>query len=254
MKPIIGITGNFIDNDIFFMNQGLGAKGQEWTVLSNDYVKAVVRAGGIPVIVPVETDREYLESIGDMIDGLILSGGEDVDPMLYGKIPDRRTGRISPKRDESELYLINYVFKNTNKPILAVCRGLQILNVYMKGTLILDVPDAGFNEHSIGINDRFNPVHNVILDENSLLYKLVGDKEIGVNSLHHQGINKLGNQLKVVGKSGDNLIEAVEYENIDERFIMGLQWHPEMISIRDSRQRHIFDYFINEAKKIKEQR
>lgn len=253
MKPIIGITGNFIDRDRFFVDAGIGTKGQEWSVLPNDYIKAVVRAGGVPLIIPVETDREILIEIGELIDGLILSGGEDVDPMIYGSIPDDKTGRISPDRDDYELFLTDYIYKKTKKPILAVCRGLQILNVYLGGKLILDIPRAGYNTHSISVNERYNPVHKVRIEEDSLLYNIINKSELGVNSHHHQGISQLGRDLRIIAKAEDGLIEAVEHKDIEDRFIMGLQWHPEMLCLSDEGQYKIFDYFINEARDIKKQ-
>lgn len=247
MKPIIGISGNFIDNYSVFVSEGVGAKGQEWTVLPIDYSKAIIRAGGIPIILPVDTDNDYIEDIGNLIDGLILSGGEDVDPFLYGDIPDENTGRISHERDENELKLIDYVYNETDKPILAICRGLQILNVYLQGTLIVDIPKEGFHTHSLSITDRHRPVHKITIEEDSLLCEILGNVRGNVNSLHHQGIRTLGKDLVPVARSEEGLIEAVEGKDMKNRFVLGLQWHPEMMSIKDEKQRRIFDYFIKNA-------
>lgn len=249
MKPLIGITSNFSSDYMTYVKQGMGAIGQEWSLIANDYSDAIIRSGGIPIVIPISEDETYIRDIADRIDGLLLSGGADMDPLLSYQRADAKTGRVSPKRDNQELLLLDYIYKNTNKPILGVCRGLQLINVYFKGNLILDLPSSGYLTHTIANNERYNPIHGVTITEGSLLREIIGNEKAYVNSLHHQAIGELGKGLRATAISEDNVIEAVESENVKERFILGTQWHPEMTSIKDKSHQRIFDYFITSAKR-----
>lgn len=247
-KPLIGITSNFSSDDITYVKQGLGAIGQRWSLIANDYSDAIIRSGGIPIVIPISNDEDYLKDIARQIDGLLLSGGADMDPFLSGQRADARTGRISPERDNQELFLLDYFYKNSNKPILGICRGLQLMNVYFKGNLILDLLSSGYLTHTIANNERYNPIHDVTISEDSLLREIIGSEKTYVNSLHHQAIGEIGQGLKVSAISEDNVIEAIESKNVKERFILATQWHPEMTSLKDNSHQRIFDYFINSAK------
>ena len=247
-KPLIGITSNFSSDYMTYVKQGMGAIGQEWSLIANDYSDAIIRSGGIPIVIPISEDETYIRDIADRINGLLLSGGADMDPLLSYQRADAKTGRVSPKRDNQELLLLDYIYKNTNKPILGVCRGLQLINVYFKGNLILDLPSAGYLAHSISNNERFNPIHDITIYEDTLLREIIGKEKTYVNTIHHQAIGELGEGLKVTAISEDNVIEAIETPNAKERFILATQWHPEMISIKDKDHKRIFDYFINSAK------
>lgn len=249
MKPLIGITSNFSSDYMTYVKQGLGAIGQEWSLIANDYSDAIIRSGGIPIVIPISEDETYIKDIAETIDGLLLSGGADMDPLLSGQRADSKTGRVSPQRDNQELMLLDYIYNKTNKPILGVCRGLQLLNVYFKGNLILDLPSAGYLTHSISNNERYNPIHYVTISEDSLLREIIGKEKTYVNTIHHQAIGELGEGLRISAISEDNVIEAIETVNVRERFILATQWHPEMISIKDKSHQKIFDYFINSAKK-----
>lgn len=248
MKPIIGVTSNYTDDDKTFMEKGLGARGQEWSAIANDYTDAIIKAGGIPIVIPITEDKKYLEQISNLIDGLLLTGGADIDPILYGERPDEKTGRIAPQRDSKEFILLDYFYNKTDKPILGICRGMQFLNVFFKGSLILDLPKANYPSHTLINNDRYNPSHEVKIEPDSVLEKIYGKDSIGVNSFHHQAVGNLGKKLKAVGKSEDGVIEAMEYENIDERFIMAVQWHPEMMAVKDEDHAKIFEYFVEMSK------
>lgn len=248
-KPLIGITSNFSSDDMTYVKQGLGAIGQKWSLVANDYSDAIIRSGGIPIMIPISEDEAYIKDIVETIDGLLLSGGADLDPFLSGQRADAKTGRVSPERDNQELQLLDYFYKSTNKPILGICRGLQLINVYFKGKLILDLPTAGYLSHAIANNERYNPIHDITISEDSLLREIIGNEKTYINSLHHQAVGEIGQGLRVVAISQDNVIEAVESENAKERFILGTQWHPEMTSINDESHQRIFDYFINSAQK-----
>lgn len=249
MKPLIGITSNFSSDDMTYVKQGLGAIGQQWSLIANDYSEAIIRSGGIPIVIPISEDETYIKDIAEKIDGLLLSGGADMDPLLFGQRADAKTGRVSPQRDNQELLLLDYIYKNTKKPILGICRGLQLINVYFKGNLILDLPSAGYLSHSISNNERYNPIHDVTIYEDTLLREIIGNEKTYVNTIHHQAIGELGEGLKVSAISEDNVIEAIESKNVKERFILATQWHPEMTSLKDNSHQRIFDYFINSAKK-----
>ncbi len=224
-------------------------EGQTWSALANDNSDAIIKAGGIPVIIPITNDQDYLKDLAEKLDGLYISGGNDIDPLLFNMRADKYTGNMSPERDQEELYLIDYFYKNTKKPILGICRGMQILNVYFKGDLILDIPNAGYPTHSINKMDRSYLVNKVEIEKDSLLYEILGKETSMVNSLHHQGVNKLGDRLRAVAKSEDGIIEAFEHQDIKDRFILGIQFHPEMTSIKDMDHQKIFDYFVEMAKK-----
>lgn len=248
MKPLIGITANFSSDDMNYVKQGLGAIGQEWSLVANDYAEAVIRSGGIPIVIPVLDDETYIKDIADKIDGLLLSGGADMDPLLSNQRADRKTGRVSPERDNQELSLLDYIYKNTKKPILGICRGMQLINVYFKGDLILDLPSAGYLDHTIINNERYNPIHDITIYEDSLLREIIGQEKTYVNTLHHQAIGNLGEGLEVSAISEDKVIEAIETEDARDRFLLAVQWHPEMTSLKDGDHKRIFDYFINSAK------
>ena len=249
MKPLIGITSNFSSDDMTYVRQGLGAIGQEWSLVANDYAEAVIRSGGIPIIIPISEDENYIKDIADKIDGLLLSGGADMDPLLSNQRADRRTGRVSPERDNQEFSLLDYIYKNSKKPILGICRGMQLINVYFKGDLILDLPSAGYLDHTITNNERYNPIHDITIYEDSLLREIIGEEKSYVNTLHHQAIDKLGEGLEVSALSEDKVIEAIESKDARDRFLLALQWHPEMTSLKDKTHQGIFDYFINSAKR-----
>lgn len=248
MKPLIGLTSNYVGDDKVFSKLGAGAKGQEWSAIANDYSDAIIKAGGIPVVIPISTDKEYIKEIANRLDGIIFTGGADIDPILAKQRPSSKVGNITPLRDEQELFLLDYFYKNTNKPIFGICRGIQLLAVYFGGKLIQDIPSEGYLDHSINCNYAWNVTHSVSIDKESVLYEILGKEEIFVNSYHHQAPKEINSEFKIVAKSEDNVIEAIENNNIKERFIMGIQWHPEMLHSKHSEQQDIMNYFVNTCK------
>lgn len=251
MKPIIGITSNFSNDDLYFVKQGLGAREQTWSMIANDYSEAIIDAGGIPVVIPISENKEYIEDFAKILDGLLLTGGADIGPNMANQRSSAKVGLISYERDMQEWDIIDYIYNKTNIPILGICRGMQYLNIYFGGNTILDLPSEGYLDHGILGNKKFVPAHEVNVKEDSLLCEMVNSDVLYVNSLHHQGVNKLGKDLNIAAISEDNVVEALEHINARERFIMGVQWHPEMLISKDSSHKEFFKKLISESSKNK---
>jgi putative glutamine amidotransferase len=189
------------------------------------YVKAVRRAGAIPVILPVidPDDRAELDLALDAVDAVIVTGGCDVEPERYGADAIPETGPVDPLRDATELALCRALVER-DQPTLCVCRGIQVLNVALGGTLAQHVP-----EHSR--DDRYNDtVHEVTLDPDSRIARVLGRTTLGVNTLHHQIVDRRGERARAVAWAHDGTIEAIEVEGAPN--VLGVQWHPEMLRHR----------------------
>ena len=193
--------------------------------VSRYYVAAVEAAGGIPLLLPA-VSVDAVPDVMDVIDGLIVTGGEDVQSHRYGEEPHAKAQPPDPKRDSFEIEAIRTADER-NLPTFCICRGIQVLNVARGGTLIQDVPDlvAGGPEH-MRLDSWNEEVHEVRLDSSSRLAALIGADHLPVNSLHHQAVDRLGEGLRAVGWAPEGFVEAVEAEDPD-RFLFGVQWHPE---------------------------
>lgn len=202
-----------------------GSHGLPYTMLGAQYMWAVERAGGVPLPLSPALGAESLRRLVGMIDGLVLSGGEDVHPARYGEEPHPALGSVSPERDAMETAALAGALER-DLPVLAICRGLQLLNVAWGGTLFQDLPAQrpGPLEH----RQRAEPErswHTVTVAPGSRLHTVAGAAELPVNSFHHQGIRRLAAGLREVAWSEDGLIEGVEAEG--EGWVVGVQWHPE---------------------------
>lgn len=190
----------------------------------------------------------FSDEIADSLDGLLLSGGDDVDPRFYGELP-RDVGPIEPMRDEAEIKLVRE-FRKRDKPVMGICRGAQVINVSMGGTLIQDIRTevSGAIKHWWSRRESevpyWCPTHRVRVDKGSMLFNILEEEVIWVNSFHHQAVKKLGSGLKAVAWSDDGIIEAIEAE---EGFLLGVQWHPE--GMEDRASRRIFRSFVEACKK-----
>lgn len=223
-KPLIGIScgmGQSIDS----MTMEQIPRQQQR--LNDSYVQAVIQAGGIPVILPACEDPDLMRAMADRVDGVILSGGDDLDPNIFGKRPTGRLGTVCPRRDTAELALAEYVLNHTSKPLLGICRGEQVLNVALGGSLHIDLPSLGTESHSLTMYPRNVVTHQIRVAEDSCLARILGSgSDHWVNSFHHQAVDAPGSGLAVTARSiPDNVIEAVELPG--ERFVIGVQWHPE---------------------------
>ncbi|MGH7583182.1 MAG: gamma-glutamyl-gamma-aminobutyrate hydrolase family protein [Gemmatimonadales bacterium] len=196
-----------------------------------NYVRAVLRAGGLPVIfVPEFTPEQTIELFGDC-DGLLLTGGEDVDPSHYGAARHPKLGTVDPRRDANELALVAEA-RARELPILAICRGIQILNVALGGTLFQDLPSqrAGSIEHN-SPSMRDVRTHPVAIVEQSRLAVILEGTAFDVNSFHHQAIDRPGEGLVVTATAPDGVIEGIESSDPHE-WVVAVQWHPEELALQ----------------------
>ena len=214
-KPIIGISASMIyeEKDELFL-------GDKYSCVAYSYVDAVYKSWGIPVTLPILKDVSAIREQVKLLDGLILSGGRDVDPHFYGEEPLEKLEAIFPERDVHEMALIRAAI-DLKKPILAICRGMQILNVTYGGTLYQDISYApGEHIKHCQVGSSYQATHSINIDKNSILFK-------------------------VVATAPDGIIEAVGAENEDGTFIIGVQFHPEMMFDKSIFARAIFKRFIN---------
>lgn len=208
------------------------------------YSNAIVAAGGLPVLIPQSYGADELDLLLDELDGLLIPGGGDIEPSRYaGQGHDKIYG-VDAMRDEIELFLAREAIAR-DKPILAICRGHQIMNVAQGGTLWEDVLDMmpGAERHAYFIGyDRHRISHDVRICENSRLADIFQSDQQSVNSLHHQGIKRLGASLTPVAYAPDGLIEGIEVQ--DHRFAVGVQWHPEELYGRQPGAEALFKAFV----------
>ena len=233
-KPVIGITGNY---------------GELTCKLAEGYYKSIVRAGGVPVIIPPLSDTDVIINTLEHLDGLVLSGGADYDPRYAGEKPWPSLGTINEERDLPEL-LITQLAYNRQIPILGICRGIQTLAMALGGHVRQDISDIQEHNHSQE-EDRNIPTHTVSIEKDSLLYSMYNGSPfstshsssftIAVNSFHHQAVDKPGPRFRIIARSDDNIIEAIE--STEYKSIMGVQWHPECLE----NGQPIFSWLVKEA-------
>ena len=225
MRPVIGLT---CGRRMITSSAGETRAHAVYTT----YTTMVHAAGGIPLIlVPVEA--EYIDRVLDGIDGLLLTGGGDVDPARYGGASHETVYDVDPARDEFELAVARRAAARA-MPTLAICRGMQVLNVAFGGTLIEDLAsEPGLEtEHRRHGHDVFHPQHHVRIEPASALARTAGSNEIEVNTIHHQALREVAPALTAVGWSPDGVIEAIEPTDARWRMI-GVQWHPEYLGVED---------------------
>ena len=227
MYPVIGIT--------MTTREGFTAR----------YVNSVAQNGGVPVIIPILDNTDIIDSALNKLDGIIFSGGADVNPHLYNEEPRYGLGEVTPERDEHEFKLLEKCLNDYQFPILGICRGVQVMNVYHGGSLYqcLEKERPGGLMHMLFNKYPFEyPTHRVSVSSDSKLYSLVEKDSLFVNSFHHQGVKQVGTGLKAVSQAQDGIVEALELD--DDRFMVGVQWHPEMMAQKCSNAKDIFTNFI----------
>ena len=213
MRPLVGVT------------IGSDPRGPGHFALRRDYLRAVEAAGGLPVVLAPGRPEDAADLL-ERVQALVLTGGDDVDPGLYGEEPHATVTQVAPERDAFELALCREALR-VDRPTLAICRGQQVLNVATGGTLIQDIPStvSGAADHDPE-RERWELTHEVRLLPGSRLRQVLGEDRVAVNSFHHQAVKDLGRGLRASAWSvEDGLVEGIEAEAC--RFVVGVQWHPE---------------------------
>ena len=239
MRPVIGLTTSLL------APEKPPHMGERFAVNAT-YCRAVAIAGGAPLLIPGIADEEAVASVLPLLDGLLLTGGVDVNPRAYDQQIRPACERIDDQRDVTELALVRLA-QRERLPILGICRGIQLLNVALGGTLFQDIPTErpGSVDHRASVPEASRTVHDLRLEAGSRLADLLGAANVGVNSLHHQAIDSLAPGLTATGWSEDRLIEAVEAA--DWPFLVAVQCHPEHLYEHDTRWLGMFRGFVGAA-------
>lgn len=231
-KPLIGLTPSVDDT-----NGDIKARP--------GYLSALKAVGAVPVVLPLKVSEEDLKQLSEALDGFLFTGGPDVHPFVFGEETQARCGNVSPERDEMELTLLPLVMEQ-KKPVLGICRGIQLLNIAMGGDIWQDISTQVHRDFPIAHSQPFvysSPSHTVRLTEGSRLARISGSCELKVNSMHHQAVRTTAPCLTAVGYSPDNLVEALEMS--DYPFFLGVQWHPEYLWERDDTAFRLFKGFVD---------
>lgn len=236
------------------MTRAADEHGRVRDSLSPDYATAIVHAGGIPILLPLSTvesaaDTTILRTLYKRLDGVLIPGGGDIDPAYYGEAITANVRGIIPSRDSIEVQLVRWAYED-NLPLLGICRGHQVMNVALGGSLHHDVKqmqgESAFIAHDgDSVNQRDQLLHTVHVDPASRLYQALGNESasIYVNSLHHQAVNRLSSELVATSYADDGIVEGIEAPKA--RFFMGVQWHPEVIASLVPQMAHLFHSFVN---------
>lgn len=235
-KVKIGISSAFV------YDANYSFPGYPRLMLNEDYSRSVQAAGGVPVVLPITADYEVAKVQVAMVDALLLSGGQDVNPQEFGQEPMTLVGENSVERDIYEKLLLKAALE-LDKPVMGICRGMQIMNVYFGGTLFQDnsLKEGAFIKH----DQRVNPAqatHKANIAEDSVLFKATGKTVFNINSFHHQSVDQVADGFKATAVAEDGIIEAMEA--IDGKRMFAVQWHPEMLSRENREAQEIFRYFI----------
>jgi putative glutamine amidotransferase len=247
MRPLIGVTPYFKDTPDRQNSCYAGFISPESSVTYVYYTRKVEEAGGVPVTIPYFNDGDALPKIlSDRLDGILFTGGEDIDPKYYDELPAGSEASVR-ERDAQEIKLFD-AFYSERKPIFAICRGVQLMNVFFHGSLIQDISSEGkgYLNHALqSEGGGFSVVHDVSVEKGTLLASLVGENA-KVNSMHHQATRKVGEGLIVTAVSEDGVIEGLEHP--DYPFMLGVQWHPERLN--EEPHLNLFRAFVESAKSI----
>lgn len=230
MRAVIGVIPLFDETkDSYWMLPG--------------YMKVIEQAGALPIMLPMTTDTAELDDAYKLCDGILFTGGHDVDPAVYNEAPKVTCGIACHERDVMEGYLLDKAIAD-DKPFLGICRGIQFINAHLGGTLYQDLPteyECTTEHHMSAPYDR--PAHKVTVLENTLLADIIGVGTHEVNSYHHQAVKDLADNLTQMAVSEDGLIEAISVDGI--RFGVGVQWHPEFSYLVNENSNKLVQAFIN---------
>jgi putative glutamine amidotransferase len=237
MQPIIGIT----------TYQDINPNGLPFVMIFQAYVDAIMQAGGVPVLIPSMLAKGGWEALYERLDGVLLAGGGDIALDHFEGDEHPRIDGVDPLRDSVELNLFRAAVED-GKPFFGICRGIQLVNVGLGGTLYTHIPDQHPNaiDHTYPGNMRTVLAHDVKMEEGTRTAKIFDESILRVNSLHHQGLKDVAPALRVTGYSTDGLVEAVELP--DYPFGLAVQWHPEWLTDQQP-TRNLFKAFVEAAKK-----
>lgn len=237
-KPLIGITA---------YTYAKPENGWHYDISYYKNAAAIERAGGLPVLIPSTLQEETLRAIYERLDAVLLPGGSDINPAQYKAEADPKLGLIDNARDKMELAMASWALAD-DLPILGICRGIQLLNVAMGGSLVQDIPSSIETElrHDIHNDEPRNTfLHDVQVEADSRLAQILGAQQFRVNSLHHQALREVAPNANVVAKAPDGIIEAIEVPS--KSFVMAVQWHPEDLLDDDERMEKLFKAFVQAA-------
>lgn len=230
-RPVIGVTP-WYDYD------------NRTTYIKNGYCEGINKAGGLAFLIPLTLEEEVLDCIVEKCDGFLISGGPDVDAKHYGEKNLPFNEDISPYRDFLEMYIIKKAIE-LNKPLLGICRGIQIMNVTMGGTLYQDIhsqiKEKELIKHSQAA-PKWYPTHEINIEAGTKLWRIFKKQSIGVNSYHHQAVKDVAPGFIVSSRAEDGIIESIELQN--HIFAIGVQWHPELMWQENSEHLKLFEYFV----------
>ncbi len=238
MRPIIGILCGVNQSD----SSALDA-------IPHAYGRSVVAAGGAPLLIPCADKPDAALPILELVHGLIVTGGPDVDPAEYEQQPRKELGAISPERDALDHVCCEFILERPELPVLGICRGIQSLNVFAGGSLIQDLPSQIDNalKHSQSA-PGWHGTHEVEIEADSVLAETVGCEPLSVNSFHHQAVADVAPGFRIVARTADGVVEAFEREGA--RYCIGCQFHPELMAARNERVAGLFQRLVDEAREL----
>lgn len=238
-RPLIGVSMGRERSQRYF--------GLPMYIMNQTYVRELEKRGALPVLVPLNMSEATLRGTFERLDGVFLPGGEDMDPATYREERQEHLGPVDPERDRTELLLARWALE-TGMPIFGVCRGIQIINVACGGTLYQDLgsqrPDLHKHDYFPPTFERYRISHDVRIEADSRLAQALGTSH-AINSMHHQGIKRLGTALRTVASAPDGLPEAIECPALP--FVLAVQWHPEELAKTDEHSADLFSQFIAAA-------
>lgn len=237
-RPIIGITTSA--TELSFEGEPLHVR-----YAPTLYDDAVLAAGGVPVHLP-NLPRGHADELLNLVDGIILSGGGDVDPATYGAQPERGLVEVESARDGAERELL-HAATDSRTPVLGICRGIQIINASFGGTLVQDLGPEGTRGHNPQRVPDATPIHQVTIEPGSLLAEVMVDTTVDVNSTHHQAVDTVAPPLRVSARSAEGVVEGIEWSRPD-LWVLGVQWHPEAMQAQHPVQRRLFRALIEAAR------
>ncbi len=236
MKTVVGVSAsiNFEVNE-FYAN----------SFISTAYTDSIIRADGIPLIFPICNNENVVKKMVESVDGVLLSGGSDIHPFLFNEEPIKEIGTISQERDFLDFKVLQYAVE-MKKPVLGICRGHQVINVFFSGNIYQDISSQTSSQIKHAQSAHTNlATHKINIKKDSFLYDIFGDSA-EINSFHHQAIKDVADKFDVIATSNDGIIEAIEYKG--DEFIVGTQWHPEKMTESNEKMQEIFNRFVEKCK------